>query len=331
MVASLSYPSFLAYIPFLWVIYGYKLWQTRDKLMIKHILSNIVLSLVGFCFPLVLIAIYLKDWRLLFYDPHVNSGLFRAGGGINFPNSFPSFLINVIGGVKQIITDLFIQPNSYYFEINILRVEFSHRFTLLAVLMILFLSFIFFFTKSKYRLSILLSWLLIISSLIFTNISNWFPGLRRTTAVLVGFYMLYVLVWLIVSQLNWKKWWLIICLVIINCLVITFHHIKVYPNNLMALTIPSYHAQDACFNIVPHSPEKSLAYFINQVENTQQIRTTDSKGSPIDCRLHEIYAAVAGSCLWNHLNCPPILGYDEKNKGFIRLSTSLWETYYFNH
>lgn len=331
MVASLSYPSFLAYIPFLWIIYCCKLWRIKKKLTIKKKLLNLMLSLVSFILPLVSFIIYLKDWRLLFYDPHVKSGLFRAGGGVSFPTSLSSLIANIIAGSKQVLTDLFIRPNSYYFEINILRSEFSHKLITIAVLMILFLSLIFIFIKSKYRLSILLSWLLIIFSLVFTNISNWFPGLRRSTGVLVGFYSLYVLVWLNIWQFKWKQWWPVISMVAFSCFLITLHHLKVFPNNYMALNIPSYHAQDVCFNQLHNSPTKLLQKFINQVKTSHRLMTLDAHGLPMDCRLHEIYAAVAGSCIWNHLNCPEIWGYDENTKGFIKLSTKLWETYYFNH
>ena len=331
MVGALSYPSFLVYLPFLWIIYGYKLWLIKDKLTSKIISMNILFSLTSFCIPFALIAVYLKDVSILFYDPHVKTGIFRAGGGISYPSSLSSLLENIIGGSKQVITDLFVKANSFYFETNIMRVEFSNRFIFLSVFTVLFLSILFLFKKTKYRLSILLAWLLIVFSMIITNISNWYPGLRRTTGVLTGFYILYILVWLATFELAWNKWKLAICVGIISCLLIPLHHLKVYPNNLLGLKLPSPHAQDACFNIIPHSPERSLSYFINQVTNTQKIIIMNSKGNLIDCRLHEIYAAVAGSCLWNNLNCQSIWGYDENTGDYILLSTSLWEDYYFNH
>ncbi len=50
-----------------------------------------------------------------------------------------------------------------------------------------------------------------------------------------------------------------------------------------------------------------------------------------ECRYAEIYAAVAGRCLWNRLPCHKLLGYDEKTGQFIPLSIALWENYYWKH
>ena len=69
----------------------------------------------------------------------------------------------------------------------------------------------------------------------------------------------------------------------------------------------------------------------NLKKNNGQLWLVDAQGNQIDCRLHEIYAAVASSCYWNKLNCPDISGFDEKTGKYIPLKIELWENYYFMH
>lgn len=330
MVACMSYPTFIAYLPILLIIYLVRLARVK-KITFSLLSQNIFVSLLGFFIPVFFLFFYLREPQMLIYDPHVKSGLFRGGGGSQLPQSFGVLVNNISDGGKQIISDLFSFPGSYYFEANIVRSEFSHKLLFWIVLLIIFLSFWIFLRVKESRLPIILSWLLLITSLVVGNFSGALPGIRRSTGVLFAFWGIYSYLCLY----NQSKYFFnkpIVTLLIFCCLVIIpLHHLKVYPDNLNALSLPSPHAADACFNKIPGNPSKSLEKYLNQVKNGEKINNSAEDDVVNVCRLHAVYAATAGSCVWNHLNCPPIWGRDENTNSYIKLFTGLWETYYFNH
>lgn len=247
-------------------------------------------------------------------------------------------LNNIISGTKQVGKDLFLYPGSFYFESDISRVEFSHKILLLTVLLVLFLSVWMFIKIKKTRLPILLSLLLGLTSLLVGNFSGDLPGIRRSAGVLASFYTLYILAWNYVipsfSKIRKKSllsFFFLRILIMFALLLVVFHHFKVYRYNLAALYLPSNHAADACFNKIPGQPAKSLEKYVSWAQNGEVLYNTGEDEGGFVCRLHAIYAASAGSCKWNHLNCPPIYGYDENTGNNILLSTGLWESYYFGH
>lgn len=329
MLTNMSYPSFLPYLPILLIIYILILLKAKKKLTKRQIFYNILISSIGFCLPLFIVFNYLREPQLLIYDSHVKSGIFRGGGQI--PHSLSLVIQNIIAGTKQVNRDLFEFPGSFYFEADIIRVEFSHRLLQGAIFLIFLISLWLFIKNKRARLPLGLSWLLILLSLMVGNLSGSSPGIRRSTGVLTAFYIIYIIVWKYDSRKYLVKSSLLALLLALCLLIIPFHHLKVYPNNLAALLLSSPHAADACFNKIPNNPAKSLDKYINQAKNGERLNNNAEDDKIYVCRLHAIYSAAAGSCLWNHLNCPPILGYDENTKGFIRLSTALWEKYYFNH
>lgn len=330
MIASMSYPTFLAYLPILFIIYIVVLHKSKKILTRQLIFKNILISLISFCLPIIIVFSYLKEPQLLIYDSHVNSGIFRGGGGERIPHSQAAILNNINTGTKLVKRDLFNFPGSFYFETNIIQAEFSHKLLFWLVIFILLISLWLFLRVKQARLALGLSWLLMLTSLFVGNFSGFLPGIRRSTGFLAGLYAVYIVVW----KYNDRKYLgnsLLVLLVLFSLLGISFHHLKVYSNNRKALLYPSLHAADACFNKIPGNPAKSLDKYINQAKNGEQLNNNAEDDKINVCRLHAIYSAAAGSCLWNHLNCPPLWGYDENTKGFILLSTTLWEKYYFNH
>lgn len=332
MVGAMSYPTFLAYLPVLGLIYLIVLLKNK-KLPLNFFINNILFSVLAFCLPMILIFTYLKEPQLLIYDQHVKSGIFRGGGGGGqIPKNLSSLRANVIGGSKQVYRDLFIIPNSFYFEFDIVRAEFSHRLLGPAVLVILLISIWLGIKIKKASLPVGLSLLLIVTSLVVGNFSGSLPGIRRSAGVLAGFYCLYAVVWKYTSRKYLNKG-IIVTISALSLLLISLHHLKVYPNNLAALLLSSPHAADGCYNLIPSNPVKSLNYFIAKVKNGDKINNFDYGQKDYVCRLHSLYAGAAGSCFWNHLDCPPLQAYDETKPGkhYIIISTKLWEKYYFNH
>jgi len=331
MLASMSYPTFLLYLPILGLIYLSKLIKAKNDKSTYLIIKHTLISVISFFAPLFIGLSLLKDISIsiLFNDPQTNnSGIFRGGGTMDAPQTLPEFSSAITNGLKASFHDLFNSAQSYYYEP--VRVEFSHITTTMAVIIILFLS-IFILKNKKWRIATIFAWLLIILGLIGGSLSGWFPGIRRTTPALAGFYILFAGVWGQSFQFKNRVKTILGLIGVGSCLIIFLHHVKVFPNNLAGLAHSSRHNEGACFNIVPNSPSQSLAVLVSRIKQDPRLIMEDLNGSPIDCRLHEVYAAVAGSCYWNNLECPQILGFDGETQTYIPLKIELWETYYFSH
>ena len=83
---------------------------------------------------------------------------------------------------------------------------------------------------------------------------------------------------------------------------------------------------------ISESPNQFLDTLVEKTKSEPlYLNCLDKTGKPLFCRYNETYAAVAGECVWNRLNCKPILGYDDKTQQFLTISPNLWETYYWQH
>jgi len=331
MLASTSYPAFIFYLPVLGLIYLSKLIKAQKGKSAYFVIKHILISSLSFFTPLLIGLSLLKDnsISILFNDPQTNnSGIFRGGGTMTSPQTFPQLFSTINNGIKVTFHDLFNSAQSYYYEP--VRVEFSHLATAAALGLVLLFSLLLFKNK-KWLWPALFGWLLIVLGLIGGSFSGWFPGIRRTTPALAGFYILFAGVWGLSFQFKNKVKTILSLIGMGSCLIIFLHHVKVFPNNLAGLAHPSRHNEGACFSIVPHSPSQSLAVLVSRIQQDPRLIMEDLNGSPIDCRLHEIYAAVAGSCYWNKSDCPQILGFDGITQTYIPLKIELWETYYFSH
>ncbi len=333
MIACMSYPTFLAYLPILLIIYLLKILKQRKKISRWAFLNNSLVSLLSFIFPLGFIFIYLREPQLLIYDDHVKSGIFRGGGGSQMPRSFLVVWRNVVNGSKQIWKDLFFVPNSFYFEHDIIRSEFSHKLLVGIIIFLILISLWLFIKVRQARLFIGLSFLLLALSLLVGNFSGTLPGIRRSAGVLVALYALFCIAWKYKDQRYFLGSSILPFLISLSLGLIILHHLKVYPNNLLALKLTTPHAADGCLNKITDNPAKSLAYFVDKIRNGEKVNNFDYGKGDYVCRLHSLFAGVSGTCLWNHLDCPPMWAYDETKPGktYIMVSTSLWEKYYFNH
>jgi len=322
MLASMSYPSFILYLPIFFILFLVKFW--RDK---KRLLLLIGSGIIGAISPLVISFLYLSNPTKLFYDPAVNSGIFRGGGG--FPDNTTEMISNINGGARIVLKDLFLIPTSYYFEVA--RVEFSHILSLVSVLTIVVTSLaaIIIGIKRKNR-----EWwygAMLLSALPFglaiSTISSWFPGLRRSTILISVFYALvFWLCWYLFKKQSQSK---INYLVLLPMIFLLFHHLKVYPDNFKALLTPSEHAESNCFSVLARL-DLSLQQLIGKSKESGLISTSNQSNSN-ECRLAEIYSATAGSCYWNNLGCSTLKWHDPSINKEIILSIQLWEDYYFKH
>lgn len=316
MVAWMSYPTMIFYFPALLVYYFY---QTRQNLI------SLAGALAGFLLPLMVAMLYLKDWNLLLFDEKVKSGIFRGAG--QFYLSWSNFWFNF----SHTLNDLFISANSYYFEIN--WVEFSQFLPLLTFLIVIVFSIAITFKIKTYRFYLLSIWLVFIFTIIVSNLTfdpSGFPGLRRSTPVLTAFYSLYTFCWFVVQKRKWSNVVLRQTLIVI-LLFLPLHHAVAYPINLSNIKNPSNYQYKHIFSLTD-TPNQSLDLLINSIQKEDlKFACKDKSDRIITCRYVEGYAAVAGFCLWNHLDCYGIYGYDGKSKKYIPLTIKLWEEYYWSH
>lgn len=326
MIALMSYPTFLFYLPSLGIYYIYLLAKSVDNTKkVVFFSKNLLISLTAFVMPLLIALIYVKDRSLLLYDPIADSGIFRGAG--TFKLNFDLFSQNV----SHLLSDLFITPNSYYFDTG--STDFSQFYPIIGVFILLVLGVWLMFREKKYRFFLGLIWLVFFSTLIFANLAldpSTRPGIRRNSGLLISIYGLYVFALFYITQGKWRK--STSKLVIIGLLMlIPVHHLLSYLNDLSQLSYPSIYSYGYIFTVLER-PDKSLQIYIDQASKENlKLACKDEVGNLVTCRYSESYAAVAGACKWNKLSCQPVLGYDSKTKQYIPLSISLWENYYWPH
>ncbi len=314
MMGASAYPTFVYYVPVMLVLLLWKMGGISAKL--KYQVLSVLL--VSFLLPLILIFAYLEppSRSLLIFDPVAGSGIFRGAGSLRVDAE--NFAKN-LGGITR---DLFVSGSSYHFEAK--NGEFSLIFPIISVVFVLWVSFFLAFKHKDYNRCVILAlvWglaVLVLSSLTLDPSGS--PGMRRYTPVLASFYTLMVIVY---KSGLWKKY------VLVAVAALFIHHIIVYPINLTHLRDPSPEQYPLWFK-AEETPKESLNLLLKQVQQDDLKLVCQENGKPYYCRYAESYAAVAGSCIWNHLDCHQILGYDFKTGQFIPLSVDLWNEYYFEH
>lgn len=323
MIASMSYPTFVLYLPFIGTIYLLKIKKSYVNNTKTRVITQFIISILAFSLPLIFALFYLKDIQLLLNDPASGDGIFRGGGGVLYS------ITNFVDSLKRMFGDLFIQGRSYYFELN--KVEFSNLLAVLPMIVIVASSVII-GKEKRFRLPLLLILLLMIIYIILPNLSKGLPGIRRNTGLLISFYALFALfIKYFVTHKSKDSKMRIAGIVI--CGVFLLHHIIAYPANLATISNQSVF-RDRTWFAAKESPRASLNNWLVSMENSASGPTLACIGPdniPLKCRYAEIYAAIAGYQRWNNLEETPILGYDWKTERFIPLSTELWESYYFPH
>jgi hypothetical protein len=210
--------------------------------------------------------------------------------------------------------------------------EFSDVYPALALIFTLFFSIWLAIKNRHIRFLILLIWASILFEIVFANLifdPTGRPGMRRNTSLLAFIYTLYTICWYYVFVKYEAKFSRILCLFLL--LLIPLHHLWVFPGNASHLKdrSPDRYVH---FAIVDNSFQKTLNRLVAAAQEQELwLSCKDSTGNPVQCRYVEIYAAVAGSCYWNHLNCQSIKGYDNKSGNFIYLNPDLWRSYYWSH
>lgn len=322
MIAWLSYPTFIFYLPSLTILYFWRLSKkVNGKLLI---LKKLLLNMLYFLLPVIVILLYLKNPNTLLYDPIAKSGIFRGAGMLTF--NLNIYYNNLAGFLK----DLFYKGSSYNFELA--KADFSGFYPVITLITVFITSIFLFFKEKEYRRLILLVYITLIFTLLFANLTfdpTQRPGLRRDTPILASVYALFTITWFYISSKKFKTW--IKWSFLIIYLLLPIHNFMVYPYNLEALGNPSAYQYRAWFG-TSDTPSDSLEMLVDRIKVQDLSLSCETRsGKPTFCRYNETYAAVAGTCLWNKLTCKSILGYDGKQQKFIPISTKLWENYYWEH
>jgi hypothetical protein len=292
-----------------------------EKISGQHARIGMLMTAAGFLLPLAVALFALKDPRLLVFDPRLHTGIFRGAG---LPSPRPgNFARNLIHSA----VDFFGHANSYYFEVA--RTEFSDVLPALAIGVILVASLVLARSAGGNRRPFTLAWALLVITLIGTGLAvdpTGSPGMRRVTPVLAAVYVLCALSWYRVVSTTVARTMRV--LVTASLLVILLHHVAALPLNYAHQSAASDERYGRFLDAAA-TPEQSLAQFVGTATRGD-LKLTCEK-DPDDCRYPEIYAAVAGSCLWNHLTCHEIYGLDDRTHQFIPLNIALWENYYWDH
>ncbi|MBF0279335.1 MAG: hypothetical protein HQM13_16180 [SAR324 cluster bacterium] len=321
MIAWMSYPTFILYLPLLFILYTTSLVKKRQTIRIHFAGLHICLCAAGFVLPFLFALYYLKDPALLILDPNTQKGIFRGGGTLLW--EWQSYIANV----KQVLKDLFQPGSSYYFELK--HVEFSNLFIQIPSVLILLYGFFLLATNRALRPLLIAAFSLLLITLIIPNLAGYSaPGIRRATGLIPAFYAIFAGVWYYLTShkipLLLKRMGMLICIFPL------FHHLAVYIPNYSAIADPSRY-RNVGFFAVKETPQQSFQEIFKYVENNQMLICLDVHQQPQVCRYSEIFAAIAGHQKWNGLKKKPVFAYDWRSKNRIQLSTKLWEDYYFPH
>ena len=309
MVACMSYPVFVLYLPVLGILYLRKVGRGLKERGVGTAALDLLVSAVAFIAPLVAGFLYVRNRDLLVYDPATGTGLFRGGGPLH-PD--PAIFIR---SLKVAFGELVVRGNGYHFDLSL--TELQGAAGIVPAVFVAGAGLVLLFTARRLRLALSLSWLLIALNIILPGLSESVPGIRRGTGMLAGLYALYAIVWYHLTgpepprpALKWAG--------VVICLLLPAHHLVAYAKNLSSLARPSIYRVTAWYN-VRSTPAESLDFWLKHTEKDGVIVLPGGPGTPAN-RFSEIYYALAGYRHWNGLGDEPIVVHDARSGGLIRLS-----------
>jgi hypothetical protein len=330
MLAAMSYPSVLVYLPFVLalVVWVHRRWH--DKLAPwksrLRFLPVIAAPLAG-CALLGAGFLTLRQPELLLLDPHNHGGIFRGGGSQLAwdPHS-------IMEGVRTTLSDLFVKGQSYYFSLK--GVEFGGWLGQLACALTIAAGLLLLLPRCRLRVPAAIAFALMFFCLVFVNLSSQYPGLRRCTAILFAFYALSALACVsagralrsrrlaqqrIASYTAWAAAALLVA-----------HHALEYPALIDQLRQDSS-SRDSWMQSAA-GPDAALRQWAAKVETGDVLHCGRTEPGVLpSCRFSEFYAAVAGLEKWSRHREPKVVVIDPKTGHPVELSTRLWEDYYFQH
>jgi len=318
MIAAMSYPSVLLYLPSLGLVWLWRVRQSRPSA--RWLAAQAASGLAGLAVPLALSLTWLRNPRLLVYDSTTHSGLFR-GGATGFDwNVLTQSLSTVVG-------DLFDHGQSYYFEVS--RPDYAGLLALLGLVTVLTTT-VYLGVTRKVNPTLLAAWgMLLTLSAIVPNLSiGGPPGIRRCTGILAAMFFAFVVTWrhytaLTAGALKWTG--------IALCLLVPIDSALKLPALLDDVQAESAY-RDTTWFAIEATPAQSLARLLARLDRGEGLACpVDDQRRIQPCRYQEIYAAMAGARQWNRLPHKDVVALDWKTGQTITLTPSLWTDYYYPH
>jgi hypothetical protein len=321
MIAAMSYPTFLFYLPSLAFINIYLWWPRRqEQKATQQLVTSAVSSTAGFIVPFLIAIFYLKDAREFLNDPVTHAGLFRGGG------KFQADIQILQNSLQQTFSDLFQKGTSFYYYVQ--QPDFSGFLTWIAVVVIFALGVYIAVTTPSWRPIFLLTGFHISLNLIVPGFSSS-PGIRRSTGFLAGIYVWYAIILCgLFTQFSLRK---IKQAGVAICLFFSANNLISYVTNIKTVSLLVPYSEAAWF-AVEDTPQKSLQYWVGATASGEPLTCYEvATKTRVECQYGKIYAAIAGFRRWNGLREIPVMAYDWKTQENIILTPDLWETYYFRH
>lgn len=333
MLACLSYPVFLFYVPLFIFSYLWIFFRDKETEVFKRKGLVLLTSLAGFILPLVVFLLYSNDPSKILFDPLFGQGLFRGGSALSFS------LATILGNIKVLYSDLFDIGKGYYFETQLSEFIYLKYFFVLINIFFVYLGVL----NQKSRKITIAVYVTLLTGLLLTCMTVGFPGIRKATFSISLFY---TLLFISMSSTYYKKIKfrkLNITLLMIFSFILLIHHFMLVYYNLsknrpdfidssanvtvvVASGVIDPYTNKTWFNVVSDDPQRSLEYWIAQIDKGDVLYMESV------CGYSEIYPAVAGYYLWNRGLVKKIAVrdlYDESNSE-VDLSFDSWLNQYIS-
>ena len=310
MVACLSYPAFLVYVPILLAVY---LWITRAA-GVAQMLKGLVWIAVGFLTPFAAAMAWLHNAHTWLADSSVGgAGVFRGGG-----SGWTLNPVDVSRAGASVMKDLFMTGNTYYFPLP--QVEFSGLLGVAAAWGILVGALVVGSNWTPARVPLALAGALCLLSLTLPSLATNLAGLRRSTGIIAGLYVMVACVWAspVPAGLRAAAVWA----AKLACLLLVFHHLLVFAPNVRHVSRETQTVNDPWFNRFG-TPDESIRTWAHDwvLQGRPLVCPASTR-----CRSSEIYAAVEGYMRWNGLVERPMLMTDDDSGGVNELDIRASQT-----
>ena len=324
MVAAMSYPAFVLYLPSLALVF---LWHSRQvgstarAGLGRSLAAHVGAAATGFALPLAAAFMYVTTRHLLLYDPATDAGMFRSGGRLGAdPSAFWQ-------AVVAVGTDLFVAGRSYYYDVT--RPDFSG---VLAPIGLLVSLGTFVYLALSRRIDGMLAaavGLAVVMGLVVPSLGvDGEPGIRRATILLAATFAAFTMTWRWLaaphaSAPRWRR------AAMAGCALLPLAFALKVPALAEDLEGPN-RFQNRDWFAAAATPADALARVVTGLDQGQQLACPlDPEGKVTPCRYQEIYAAVAGYREWNGLAAKDIHALDWRTGRDIVLSTTLWRDGYY--
>jgi hypothetical protein len=320
MAGCLCYPVFLFYLPgLLW--WQLAIWRSHE---VRAGWPIWIAGIGGMALPLLAMIFWLEEPARWFHDARTQSGAFR-GGGVPV-----GFSLDVMSrAVTRTLADLVLRGESYYFELP--ACDFRPPLAWIALVG----GFAVSTWLARYgpsseaafikRLAGPLA-LTAVLHLLLPSCDDRYPGLRRSTGLLLVAHLIVGLPWMIdLHRSRWlamvSRWPLVVLLV---------SHISAYPINLAQIARPSPWAEQFWFEHAD-GPRAALERWQQVVLAGRPLLRQDAQGRRWSSDYQGIYAALASLQRWGAAPQRPILGVDPRSGRVLPLEIALWREWVFEH